>query len=265
MSTTAIVVAHPGHELRVHHWLETNRPVVHCLTDGSGRIGRSRTSSTSKLLRNAGAREGTIFGRFTDREVYRALLAGECAIFEGVLTELTESLIAEGVTMVAGDAPEGANPTHDLCRCLIDQAVAAVERTTGRLLDNYEFVLDGPPEDCPAELRDRALSIRLDDVTLRRKLCAAHDYAELRGETEEALSVYGEQAFAVECLRPPTTRFAWERFEREPPPYEHYGREGVERFGKSFGGYEEVITYRRHVKPVIQAIEVASRRFVPRC
>ena len=32
----ALVVAHPGHELRVHGWLEVARPVVCVSTDGSG-------------------------------------------------------------------------------------------------------------------------------------------------------------------------------------------------------------------------------------
>ena len=31
-----LVVAHPGHELRVHGWLELARPTVCILTDGSG-------------------------------------------------------------------------------------------------------------------------------------------------------------------------------------------------------------------------------------
>ncbi|HUE39393.1 MAG TPA: hypothetical protein VMR29_07805 [Candidatus Binatia bacterium] len=38
----ARVVAHPGHELRVHHWMERVRPVVCVLTNGSGASGCSR-------------------------------------------------------------------------------------------------------------------------------------------------------------------------------------------------------------------------------
>src|SRR5207302_1404403 len=32
--TSALLVAHPGHELRVHGWLERERPLVFVLTDG---------------------------------------------------------------------------------------------------------------------------------------------------------------------------------------------------------------------------------------
>ena len=41
-SKTALMVAHPGHELRVWHWLEIECPRVVVVTDGSGRSGASR-------------------------------------------------------------------------------------------------------------------------------------------------------------------------------------------------------------------------------
>ncbi|PYT01250.1 MAG: hypothetical protein DMF65_07865 [Acidobacteria bacterium] len=68
---SAIVVAHPGHEVRLHGWLERERPLVLILTDGSGREGRSRIASTTRYLEKFGARRGRVFGRFTDLEVYR--------------------------------------------------------------------------------------------------------------------------------------------------------------------------------------------------
>src|SRR5256885_1892784 len=46
----AVVVAHPGHELRVHGFLCAFRPLLLVLTDGSGRGGASRLPSTSALL-----------------------------------------------------------------------------------------------------------------------------------------------------------------------------------------------------------------------
>ncbi len=70
----ALVVAHPGHELRVHHWMERARPVVFVLTDGSGSAHSSRLASTTAVLEQAGARPGSIYGRLSDRDLYRALL-----------------------------------------------------------------------------------------------------------------------------------------------------------------------------------------------
>src|SRR5690348_480507 len=65
----ALVVAHPGHELRVHGWMELAHPIVSVLTDGSGHTGQSRLSSTTSLLAQSGARPGSMYGRFRDVEV----------------------------------------------------------------------------------------------------------------------------------------------------------------------------------------------------
>ena len=55
-----LVVAHPGHELRVYGWMMQARPVVHVLTDGSGADGESRIGSTTALRPDVGATRGSI-------------------------------------------------------------------------------------------------------------------------------------------------------------------------------------------------------------
>jgi len=221
--------------------------------------------STAALLDKIGSERGPIFGRIPDKELYRFLLEGRKEVFVGLLRELAEELIKNEITTVAGDAPEGVTPVHDLCRYVIDAAVAAVERINGRRITNYEFVLDSPPNDCPAHLRAEALWLKLDEAALERKLQAALAYAELRAETEEGLRVYGKNAFTLECLRPSTGAASLERFQHEAPAYERYGREGVERFGKQFGKYEKVITFREHVWPVALAMTEVVSSFAPPC
>jgi len=49
-ATPAVIIAHPGHELRVHYWLEQAKPAVCVLTDGSGRTQKSRLDSTTGVL-----------------------------------------------------------------------------------------------------------------------------------------------------------------------------------------------------------------------
>src|SRR5262249_46819579 len=90
---SALVIAHPGHELRVHGWLESARPEVFVLTDGSGHAGQSRLASTSRLLDCAGAWPGPIYGRVTDRTLYTALLDGRLNLFTGLAVELSEALV----------------------------------------------------------------------------------------------------------------------------------------------------------------------------
>ena len=72
----ALVMAHPGHELRIHGWLERTRPLPFVLTDGSGHTSSSRLASTTRVLTAAGAQPaGVLYGQLTDREVYQALRA----------------------------------------------------------------------------------------------------------------------------------------------------------------------------------------------
>lgn len=250
----AIIVAHPGHELRAYHWMERERPLYFCLTDGSGAAAASRMPSTTRLLEDLGATPGPVYGRYTDKEIYRLLLDGSVDVFVRLANDLATALVAADVDHVAGDAVEGFNPTHDVCRFLIDGAVEISRRRTGRRIENVEFVLDGPPDDCPADIRARATWLRLDDAALTRKIDSALAYAELRDEVSGVLERFGRQAFAVECLRPPTTRLMMEQFDRDRPSYERYGEKRVEA-----GIYGEVIRYREHVLPVWSAIDDASR------
>ena len=55
---SALIVAHPGHELRVHAWLEQARPTSFVLTQGDGAAGVSRLPSTTAVLTRAGAPVG---------------------------------------------------------------------------------------------------------------------------------------------------------------------------------------------------------------
>lgn len=235
----------------VYHWIETHRPIYCCLTDGSGGAAASRLSSTSRLLDDVGAPVGPIFGRYTDKEIYRLLLDGRVEVFVALARELADALERSDVRCVAGDAVEGFNPAHDVCRLIVDGAVAIVQRTTGRDVRNYEFLLHGSPE----SPRPESLILRLDELSLERKLAAARRYVEMRAEVEAAIGRHGRQAFATECLLPAATTLHASRFEHEAPYYERYGEQRV-----SEGRYADVVRYRAHVRPVAIAIEEAANQ-----
>jgi hypothetical protein len=252
-TTSAIIVAHPGHELRVFGWMEQARPRYCCLTEGSGGAAASRLSSTDAVLAGVGATPGPVYGRFTDKEIYRLLLAGRHDVFVDLAHELADLLVDAGIDRVAGDAVEGFNPTHDVCRFVVDGAVALAEARTGRRIENLEFVLDATPDSCPDAARAAAIWIRLDAAALARKIEAALAYPELRDEVDAALARYGRRAFAVECLRPATTASTLDGFAHEPPPYERFGEQRVRE-----GRYRAIVRFREHVLPVRDAIASAS-------
>ncbi len=249
---TALMVGHPGHELRVFQWLEMHRPLVCCLTDGSGSLGLPRVDSARRLLGKSGASPGAIFCRISDKQVYRFILDGNSEFFVGLVDELARIWIAAEIDVVAGDAAEGFNTAHDLCRFMIDAAVARVQFLCGRRLTNYQFLLEGRPDACPAHLRESAICLHLDEQALARKMAAASDYAELKPEVELAIQHFGTEAFALECLYPSDTGSMLALWEREAPGYERFGRLRVKE-----GRYKEAICYREHILPIVDAIQRA--------
>jgi hypothetical protein len=185
----ALFVAHPSHELRVHGWLEQAKPYVCVLTDGAGRSGEPRLSRTTQVLSNSGAKQGAIYGRLSDLQVYSAILDGNAELFSELVEELAQALVDERIDYVAGDAAEGYSVTHDICRIMIGAAVNLAEREHGHRVANYDFLVVGPPDECPSELRDEAIWLQLDDEVFGRKVRAALAYTpKLAADVQAALT-----------------------------------------------------------------------------
>ena len=241
----ALVIAHPGHELRVHGWLEFARPAVFVLTDGSGRAAASRLEATRRILAVALARPGSIYGWLADREFYSALLQRQVEKFVRLSEELAHALMANRVDYVVGDKVEGYNPAHDICRCVIDAAVALVEGR-GRRIANFEFCLMNEI----GEINPDAVTLQLDDEALARKLQAARSYTELSGEVDAALMKREARQFGTERFSAIAQPFAHVEPPQLPTFYESYGEQQV-----TAGYYDRVIRYRDHVLPVIEALK----------
>jgi hypothetical protein len=244
-----LVVGHPGHELRVHGWVTRERPIVHVLTDGSGSSGASRIASTTALLAASGAQPGSIYGRLSDRAIYAAILAGDHTQFVALAEELAADIVERGVEMVAGDAVEGFNPSHDICRYVINAAVRLASAARGRCIECYAFPLDGAPQACPEASRDGAISLHLDDIMLARKLGAAYAYEELRAEVEGVIARFGTEPFRTECLWRVDLAdpYGWDP--ARVPFYESYGAQRV-----ASGAYADVVTFNEHVRPLADVL-----------
>jgi hypothetical protein len=247
----ALVIAHPGHELRVLGWLQIARPVVHILTDGSGHTNQSRIPSSERVLTAAGADRGSIFGRLRDKDLYAALLRHDHSTFTDVADELSAALVAGGVQMVLGDASEGYNPGHDVCRLIIDAAVTRAVAAGGGPIANFEFSLVSRPDTCDETRRDRAIWVQLDDEVFARKMATARAYPELADEVERSIVTLGMDAFRTECLRPAPASTS---VPDETPYYEMHGANQV-----TAGHYERTLRYQEHVRPVALALQEWSR------
>lgn len=245
----ALVVGHPGHELRVFGWMVECKPRVCVITDGSGRNGASRTSSTADLLARVGASRGEVFGCVSDADIYRAMLERNVPAILPLVDALAGSFLRHKIDCVVGDAAEGFNPTHDLCRGLANSAVLLAERTSGRRIANFEVCLsEWEQNGRRPQHDDRCVHWTLDDRRLEQKIAAAEQYAELSQEVQSAIAQQGKQYFRVECLRRTETA-ALPHFDGGKPAYEIWGEQRVAE-----GHYQTVIRFQQHLLPMLEAI-----------
>lgn len=251
---SALVIAHPGHELRVYRWLELARPTVFILTDGSGRSGKSRLDSSAEILYPTGARSGSIFGRLTDAELYRHILAQDSSLFVELAYELANNFYNNKIEYVVGDAIEGYNPAHDLCRLIINAAMMILEQEHGFAPAGLDFLLSGAPDLFPEDLGADHVTLHLSSEDFERKLQAARSYPELQSEIESAVNKNGIDAFRTECLR--LIKKADCNYDlQEPPFYERYGAAQV-----AAGFYARVIKYSAHMIPLAEALGHCTSR-----
>jgi hypothetical protein len=183
----------------------------------------------------------------TDRESYETILEGNAARFAKLADALARVILEAGVRSVAGDAAEGYNPTHDVCRLVINAAVAMARRRGAQVL-SFDFPLTGPPDACDPARRGLGLELRLDDETLRRKLAAARRCPDLGVDVEEALRT-GAEAFRLELLRPAAEGGPTDGLPDEVPFYEGHGASRV-----TGGKYARVLRRRAHVLPLAARI-----------
>jgi len=244
----ALVVAHPGHELRVFGWLSQYKPRVYVITDGSGRSGISRAPSSTALLQWVGASTGEVFGAISDVGIYRAILEADFSSFLNLADNLAASFVQHGIEFVAADAEEGYNPSHDLCRTLVNAAVSMAERATGKPIANYEFCLTEWDQDIAATHDGDCLHLRLDDNLLLQKVNTAKNYVELKKEVEAGIAKCGAEYFRIECLK---------KISNPVLPCQASGKPFYETWGEQrvgSGEYESVIRYKEHILPLATAI-----------
>jgi len=231
-----LFVAHPGHELLLFGWLQRTRPVVHVLTDGSGHSSASRVPATADLLRETGARPGSIFGRLSDREAYALIREQNLTLLLSIVDELAEELAERRTSMVVCDAAEGYNPVHDLCRLIAGAAITAAGTDTKQ----YEYAVVGRPDVFDTR-------VQLDEAAFAAKMEAAQRFAPAISDVSELLLRHGRDTFRTESFRLVTDWTALHPSER--PDYERYGEERV-----ASERYDRVIRRGEHMIPLRDAL-----------
>jgi len=239
----------------VHGWLEAARPVVYVLTDGSGHSAQSRLESTTSVLAGACAQPGTIYGRFTDVQLYAAILNKDADLFVDIAEEVAKALLSDGIHYVLGGSTNVYKQTHDICRIMIDTAVALVNKNSRYPVLNFEFPVVAAGNSFAGQRPEGATYLRLGDAAIDRKLAAAKSYTELRDDISKLISEMGAALLRFEELRPASSGTAGDLRVEEVPFYESYGEKQVSK-----GHYHRVIRYREHVLPISAALSAYVER-----
>jgi hypothetical protein len=245
----ALLIAHPGHELRILGWLETARPIVFITTDGSGATGVPRISKSAEVLRTAGCIAGSAFGRFTDVNVYDFILHCDVEPLVCMTREIAMSLADAGVEYAIGDAVEFYNPVHDLSRVILSLAIEYARQLTHRAIRQFEFAV----VNSPGKRGANDIVVNLDEAALRRKIDVALHYDELEAQAAEDIRRNGLDAFRTERLHF-LERGAAPLEPSATPFYEERGEEQVSR-----GRYAEVLRYRPHFAAFVEEMSAVFR------
>ena len=248
-ANVALVIGHPGHELRIYRFMELYKPVVFVLTDGSGSAASSRIDKTRRIIQNTGCTEGGIIARFTDKEIYNHILQKNHPVFRSLAGELGNEFAKHDIDVVAGDSNEGFSPTHDLCRYIINCAVRQYALRKNKNVPNYEFYLEAAPDKFPKEKESELMQIHLDAEQFDRKYRAALEYPELAFELKRFLEMFGKKPFQTEYLWPVISETNPVGWQSALPDYETTGKQRM-----ADGIYADAITFSHHLLPIAQQL-----------
>lgn len=242
---TLLFVGHPGHELLAYKFMTLYKPDVVFLTDGSGSNSESRIHRSIDLVECLGLKTYSPFTPFTDRQIYNLIKSNNIADFLNLKSTLKSFIIKHNYQIIVGDALEGFNPSHDLCRYLINSIVMDLSNS----IKNYEFYQDDITKNNPTTKASGDLLIKLNENEFQEKSNVSKKYLEVRLEVDKFENQYDKELFTQEYFREvknPETIVSWETKE---PSYEKFGRKRVEE-----GIYNSLITFENHMKVLAEAL-----------
>ena len=243
---TALVVAHPGHELRLAAWIAKARPWLFIIAKGA-RSGRSqaRIEASRAMSQTLGARPGDPFGADFDADIYERILCGDGGYFHRLTDQLREVFAGGRFRRVVTDGWQNYNPVHDLTHLMARVAAAEASSLIGRPIEvlDYPVVLgalahaDTGPESWRGELSTRNADA---------KLALAGRYPDIAEDVAALCQTVGRRAFDTETLHRPPALAALPP--TSPPWYETYGESRVRA-----GIYDRVLRW-SHMAPIVAAL-----------
>ena len=244
----AVLLAHPGHELRLHGWISRFRPLAILLTTGS-RSGedRSRRQASEHMLDNLECARADAFGAVLDRDFYDLVLSGDARPFRRWIDAVAAALTAHRIDRVIVDGWQLYSVSHDLAHIIGRLAAQQATQISGRPIEvlQYEVV---PAALGVGDLGPAVARFLLSEDELQAKRAAVEAYPGIEAELEELGRIERADALRVEALFSVAPMTELLRQPARKPNYELYGETR-----QSQGTYSEVIRW-HHVEAIIRQI-----------
>lgn len=252
---TVLAVAHPGHELLLHCWMEREKPLVLIWTDGSGsRAAPPRLEASRRLIKAAGATPGPLFGLAGDREFYSAILAQDLGFFTRLLDVMTSALVDNLAEQIVSDPIEEYSPVHDLCSMISTLAAQRAGRILKREIRHLDFDIEF--RGSRTRVQQPLEAIVLSPAQLERKASAVAGATELSFEVNRLLQIdpglldreaLYDRPSGLEALKAPSVT----------PQYEIAAAPLV-----ASGVFKTLITYTDHIGPLVSGLVAYQSRDV---
>lgn len=244
VASAHLVVAHPGHELRVHGWFQRQRPTLSILAMGS-RSGSSqvRLEASGRAAVAVDAPRGPLFGRLLDRDLYAHLMTGRSDVFGPYVDELADAFVSSGAELVVVDGWQRYSAAHDIAHVIGRLAARKAALALGRPISvlEYSVVSQSLAALHPAAISAQTLDLGPDETTA--KDLAIVDHPDIESELAEIVAMDGRASLEKEAFF-------------EPAPIEHLLRPQPARAYYETAGEDRV---RRGIYPqVLRESEVAA-------
>lgn len=245
---SALVIGHPGHELRLTTWIAQARPFLFVVAKGS-RSGRSesRLAASRATAVELGAIVAEPFGAAFDTELYDAILAGDIGLFARLTDTLRAAFVARGIDRVITDGWQNYNPVHDLTHLVARVAAAEAGRRRGRPVAclDYPVVLG---ELAYAPCGPERMRIVLSEAQVKAKLDMAKRHPDIAEDVEALIAAAGRSTLRLETLHVPPPLRELLPTPIAPPWYERHGRARV-----AAGVYSRALSW-SHMAPIVSTL-----------
>lgn len=276
----ALSIAHAGHELRLHRFIEIVKPYIFVMSEGEKIGGRDSRMKYSFRHLNDTVDEKDFMGIQTiqiaenkfqyinDLQIHDEILLGRTGFFGMYISMMIDRMKEKKVDYIVCDASESTDSIHEMCRIATDIAIKYIHKTTGKEIFNYEYSVNRKFD---SDLTEDCVHIKLDNEAMNRKVINILNYhqsifedlkpdisldmnvvSELRKtkqgmfELKKIIEEINPDFLSNEYIRPYIYKEPTER-----PLYEIKGEALLAQ-----GNHTGAIQYEKHIKPLKKKLEI---------